>query len=331
MNQPKCDKDLYAQFLIAAQANFTCTEFENVSPRIGMAHDAATRMLYRERLTPRKLWDFTKQYIDLNNGCLILDDSVLDKQRSEYIEPARWQYSGAHHGTVKGIGMVNLLWAGGHNAHIPVDFRIYDPDADGKTKNDHFKEMLSLAEQRGFNPDFILFDSWYATLENLKHIDNSGWKWITRLPHNRIVSEKAHEQKHLDQLNIPAAGLIVHLRGYGMIKIFKTVSEEKSVEYLATNNLILSASAMERIYGKRWKIEEYHQGLKQQCGIAKCQARGGRAQRNHIWCAVYAFLMLELHRLRHGVTWKEAKLSIARGAIREYLFAPTINLSFATA
>jgi putative transposase len=37
---------------------------------------------------------------------------------------------------------------------IPIDFRIYDIDTDGKTKNDHFLDMLHKAEERGFIPKF---------------------------------------------------------------------------------------------------------------------------------------------------------------------------------
>ncbi|MCZ6919807.1 MAG: transposase [Rickettsia endosymbiont of Ixodes persulcatus] len=37
----------------------------------------------------------------------------------------------------------------------------------------------------------------------------------------------------------------------------------------------------------RWSIEFYHRELKQTCGIERCQARTGRAQRNHICLAVF--------------------------------------------
>lgn len=123
----------------------------------------------------------------------------------------------------------------------------------------------------------------------------------------------------------------VHLRGYGFIRVFKKVSKDRGVEYYATNDINLSNSDVERIYSRRWKIEEYHQGLKQQCGIAKCQARKARAQRNHIWCSIHAFIILEIHRIKTGITWQEAKLSIARDAIQQYLLTPRFNFNFSTA
>lgn len=330
MNKAKCSEYLYVQFLISAQKNFTCTELSKVSPS-NMAHDSATRMLNREKLTPNILWKNVKHCVDLSSGYLIVDDTVLDKIRSKNIDLVHWQYSGSHKKVVRGIGLTNLLWTNNFDYHIPTDFRLYDKNTDGKTKNDHFQKMLISAKKRGFKPKYVLFDSWYASLENLKMIARFSWKWITKLKKNRIVSIEPHKPQPLEELSIPEKGLKVHLRGYGFIKVFKKVSKDRDVEYYATNDINLSKSDVERIYSRRWKIEEYHQGLKQQCGISKCQARKARTQRNHIWCSIHAFIALEIHRIKTGITWQEAKLSIARDAIQQYLLAPRFNFKFSTA
>ena len=78
-----------------------------------------------------------------------------------------------------GINLVALLWTDG-DRHIPCDYRIYDK-ADGRTKNDHFGDMLRRAHARGFAPGCVLFDGWYASLENLKLVRGLGWRWLTRL------------------------------------------------------------------------------------------------------------------------------------------------------
>ncbi len=49
--------------------------------------------------------------------------------------------SGAAGGLVDGIGVVSLLHSDGQEFY-PVDFRVYAPDCDGKTKNDHFRDYL---------------------------------------------------------------------------------------------------------------------------------------------------------------------------------------------
>jgi len=49
------------------------------------------------------------------------------------------------------------------------DFRIYAKQHDGKTKNDHFAEMLQAAvSDKQVQAKTVLFDSWYASWKNLK-------------------------------------------------------------------------------------------------------------------------------------------------------------------
>jgi hypothetical protein len=70
--------------------------------------------------------------------------SILDKNHSHNIELARRQYSGNAHGLIKGIGMVNYIYFNpGTGQYWILDYRIYDPDGDGKRKLDHVKEMGS--------------------------------------------------------------------------------------------------------------------------------------------------------------------------------------------
>ncbi len=70
---------------------------------------------------------------------------------------------------------------------------------------------------------------------------------------------------------------------------------------------------------KVWTIKVYHRGLKQYCGVERCQARSARAQQNHIGWAVRAFLRLEHPRIRTGTSWFESKLGIMRKALQLYL------------
>lgn len=62
---------------------------------------------------------------------------------------------------VTGIDIVPLLGTDGEKM-IPVDYRVHDPAHDGKTKNEHARDMLDTAEKRGFKPRYVLFDIWYS-------------------------------------------------------------------------------------------------------------------------------------------------------------------------
>ena len=77
-----------------------------------------------------------------------------------------YQYSGNAHDVIAGIGLINLLWHGLESeSSVPIDYRIYDKDTDGKTKNTHFCDMLSLAKSRGINPTAVVNRN--QRLENL--------------------------------------------------------------------------------------------------------------------------------------------------------------------
>jgi putative transposase len=47
--------------------------------------------------------------------------------------------------------------------------------------------MLKKAKQRGFNPEYVIFDSCYTALENLKLVRQLGWHYFARLKENRHV------------------------------------------------------------------------------------------------------------------------------------------------
>jgi putative transposase len=122
---------------------------------------------------------------------------------------------------------------------------------------------------------------------------------------------------------IAAQGTIVHLKGYGMVKVFRIVTVDGDTEHWATSNLTMESTTREVLADQVWTIEVYHRGLKQFCGVERAQVRAARAQRNHIGLAIRAFVRLEHHRIRTGLSWFETKLSIIRPAIQHYLSHPS--------
>ncbi len=128
------------------------------------------------------------------------------------------------------------------------------------------------------------------------------------------------------EANISATGTVVHLKGYGFIKVFKIVTPDGDVDYWATNDLNLSELQRLQFAEFAWAIEEYHRGLKQCCGVERAQVRSSRVQRNHIGFAIRAFLRLELHWFATGISWYEAKLGIVRDAVRAFLAAPRFSI-----
>ena len=172
VNLPKTDEVDYIQFLIAAQKSFTCCEASRC--QIGLvAHDSFVRLLSRQPTDTEQtsgfstvaLWQEVEPLVSRKQGCLVIDDSTLDKPYARHIELVTRHWSGKHKAVVLGINLATLLWTNG-DAALPCDCRLYGEEvrADGgpKTKNESFREMITTAKERGFHPEMVCFDSWYS-------------------------------------------------------------------------------------------------------------------------------------------------------------------------
>ena len=327
MNAPKCNEFDYINFLIATPKVYSCTEAARVQPEQAArpAHDSFTRLLQRLEPSSEDLWQESQPQVERTSGILVLDDSTLDKPYAQKIELVSRHWSGKHKEVVSGINLITLLWSDG-DRHIPCDYRIFDKAKDKLTKNDHFQEMLKTAKQRGFSPRCVVFDSWYSGTPNLKLIRSLGWVWLTRLKENRLVNPDCSGNRAVKEIVIAESGSIVHLKEYGMIKVFKMVARDGDIEYWATNDLQMTELQRVKYGNEAWTIENFHRGIKQFSGIERCQARSRRAQRNHIGMALRAFLRLEVHSYKTGISWFEAKTSIIREAVRVYLAKPLFTL-----
>ncbi len=320
----------YVEFLISTITNFTSTHLAEHLDEV--SHDTITDFLQSERLTARDLWDLVQGLIqDGPNAFLIADDSVQDKRYSHFIELVRLQYSGAEHGLVRGIGVVNLVHSSGTTGDFyPLDYRVYAPEMDGKTKNDHFREMLQHAiTDKRIQARTVLFDSWYAGADNLKLIHRLGLIFFTTLKENRLVSlSKEEGYIHLDQIEWTPArlqnGVVVKLKEVPFkVQLFKLVATNGDIDWVITNcpDETLTAQVAQNANDVRWQVEELHRGLKQLTGTEKCQCRKARSQRNHLACCYHAWLSLSVKAKQLNKTIYRVKTDL----LRDYLCAELRN------
>jgi len=285
---------------------------------MSLSHDSISRWLRASKVQPKDLWEVARKEVINRTGILVFDDVVINKSRSQKMELVNWQYSGAEHGVVKGIGVVNALWQTSEEEYTPIDYRIWNPPEDGKTKNNHFRDMLSSAKERGLEPEMVVADSWYSSLDNLKSVRSHGWDWVMGLRSNRLVN-KPHIQ--LGTLDIPDAGLTVHLKGYGWVKVFRFEGKNGRTDYIGTSRLDLTREQAKAYFGRRWSIEVMHRELKQTCGFSRCQANSGRAGRNHIGLSFIALVRKHLRRRLDNCTVYYQDWAVIKPAIRGALTA----------
>jgi len=186
--------------------------------------------------------------------------------------------------------------------------------------------MLQTAKGREFRPRYVCFDGWYGSLANLKAVRGHGWHFLTRLKHNRQVDPDDTGNIAVGDIAVPAHGRRVHLKGFGFIEVFRIVAPNGDTEHWATSDLRMEEVTRQEMARQVFAIENYHRQLKQCCGIERAQVRSAQAQRCHILLSLRAFVRLEAHRLRTGISGYAAKANIIRGAIRLYLRQPSITL-----
>ena len=293
----------YCQFLLVSQVNYTQTYFADHSEHL--SHDRINRFMRNTKLTPRELREAVRKELVLSdNGYIIFDDTVINKKHSFSIEIVRRQWSGNEKKVIKGIGVVTCVYVNPEsNKFWVIDYRIYDPERDGRTKIDHLLEMFRTivhVEKIPFRT--VLMDSWYATMKIMKGIEKVNKIYYCPLKSNRQVSCSPDDPySRVDSLtwseDEAASGKMVHLNKFPkghQHKLFRLVLSSQRMDYVVTNDHSQdSTNDTHKECAIRWKIEQFHRETKQVTGLESCQCRSQRAQRNHIACAMLVWLRLD--------------------------------------
>jgi hypothetical protein len=301
-----------------------------------VSHDSVSDFLAQAKVRAGELWEQAKALLDDDEGgYLIVDDSVQDKRYSQKIELARYQWSGLEGRVIKGIGVVNLTHVNAaKDAFHPIDYRLYNPDDDAKTKNQHFRDMLLKAKvDKEIKANDILFDSWYSSVDNLKFIHRLGMIFYGAIKPNRLVSisKDAGYCKPSDLEWTEEAlqrGIEVKLKELPFkIRLFKLVAQNGDIDWLITNqpDSDLTTQVVRHENGVRWKIEQVHRDVKQLLGSEACQCRKGRSQRNHIGLVFQAWISLAVHARTFGQTLYQVKQNLLREYLMSELTLPTVQ------
>lgn len=324
----------YCQYLLVSQINYTLTNFADHSERL--SHDAVNRYLRGERITPRLVWDNVRsQVVVTERGYVIFDDTVLDKNYSHSIELVRRQYSGNAHGVIKGIGVVTCVYVNPEADQFwLIDYRIYDPEGDGKTKLDHVREMVqNVVYEKQLAFEAVLMDTWYATKDLMLYIESLRKIYYCPLKDNRQVDDSGgeHSYRRVDALEWTETeleqGKRVKIKGFPKehkVQCFRVAVTTHRTDYVVTNDLAQdSTEAAQEACGFRWKIEQLHREGKQLTGLERCQCRKARIQRNHIGCALLVWVRFKELAARTGRTMYQLK----HGLLDEYLIQQLKNPS----
>lgn len=330
----------YCQYLLVSQINYTLTNFADHTEQF--SHDAVNRYLAGDQIRPRLVWENVQsQVVQTPEGYLVFDDTVVDKDFSFQIELVRRQYSGNAHGLIKGIGVVTCIYVNPTLDQFWIlDYRIYAPESDGKSKLDPVHEMLThCVYQKRLQFRTVLMDTWYATKDAMLYIEQLGKVYYCPLKDNRQVDDSAATlpYRRVDSLlwSLPEhkQGKVIKIKGFPKdhkVKLFRVVLSPQRTDYVVTNDLTQDdTQAAQDACGVRWKIEQFHRETKQLTGLECCQCRKARIVRNHIGCAILVWIRLKQVACETKQTIYQVKQGLLSDYLRQQLKSPTVTMLLA--
>ena len=217
-----------------------------------------------------------------------------------------------------------------------IDYRIYSPESDGKTKLDHVQDMLSnCVHQKQIDFSAVLMDSWYAAKNIMLSIDKYGKFFFCPIKCNRQVDDSGgvSPYKRVDSTDWTEDekqhGKTVKIKNFPKnykVKLFRVELSNKRTDYVVTNDMRQdNTQGVRKVCAMRWKVEQFHRETKQLTGLEGCQCRKARIVRNHIACAILVWIRLKqvanetkqtVYRLKHGLLSEYLKRQLKSPAIQ---------------
>jgi hypothetical protein len=319
--------ELYTDYLIASFGKTTATGLSALLDG-EISHDKITRFLGKEEYTSKELWKLVKKEvreIEEEDGVLIFDDTVQEKQYSKESELICWHYDHTFNRNIKGINLLNCIYHA-NGVSLPIAFELVKKPiqfSDLKTKeqkrksevtkNEMLRAMLKTAQQNQVKWRYILADSWFSSSENMEYVKKTLKKYfLLALKSNRLVALSLEDKKagcfnRIDSLDWsegkPIKGWIRGLDFPVLLhrQVFTNKDGSRGILYLITNDLDLTTSKMETIYQKRWNVEVFHKNIKSNTALAKSPTSTIRTQSNHVFMSIYASAKLEILAIKHKV------------------------------
>ena len=199
------------------------------------------------------------------------------------------------------------------------------------SKNEQVRKMLKLCNCNAIKFNHVLADTWYAAAETMALIHEELKKrFVMPVKSNRKVALSLEDKEQenyqaVSSLTLEAnttTEVYVEQLTFPMLlakQVFINEEGKEGVLYLLTDDLTLDYAAITTLYQRRWGVETFHKSLKSNASLAKSPGKTLRTQKNHVFCAIYAFVKLE-------------RLSILSNtnhfALRSQVYLKTLQASF---
>ena len=222
---------------------------------------------------------------------LVIDDSVINRNRSKRVELLAFIFDHVIGKTVKGFNLLTIGWTDGYS-FIPVAFNMLSSANAGKRLNqikqsiekrtngfknrvaatirkpDAAMEMIRSALNAGIPADYILMDTWFTNEPFIRNVLDVGLDVIGMLKDNKQmyhykgklvnIKQLAAHFVHFDTSDDLFGSVIIRTRKHHIpVKLVFVRNRNKKDEYIIilSTDCSLSDSEIVRRYGCRWSIE----------------------------------------------------------------------------
>ena len=228
---------------------------------------------------------------------LILDDSVVARNRSSNVELLAKVYDHVEHKFKKGFTMLTLGWSDGYS-FIPVAFNMLSSankcnryqeisdTIDHRTNGYKVRQesiiqktqaavlLIQKALNAGIQADYVLMDTWFTTEPMIKSILKEGLDvigMVKQLKQKYLYEGKEYTLPQLKKFihhnchNIVKGSIIVRTKAENIpVKIVFVQNRNNKSEYLylLSTDCSLNENEIVRIYGNRWSIEVFFKASK---------------------------------------------------------------------
>lgn len=259
---------------------------------------------------------------------LVLDDSVIKRNRSKKVELLARIYDHVEHRFQKGFSLLTLGWTDGYS-FVPVAFNMMSSakqsnryqemsaNIDRRTNGYKFRKesmlpkteaaimMIKDALNIGIAADYVLMDTWFTTEPMIQSIMDIGLDVIgmikqlkQRYRFNGKMYTLLELQKFVDYngaANIFGSLCVTTKNGIPVKIVFVRNRNKKSdCLYILSTDISLSDSEIVRIYGNRWSIECFFKASKSFLKLgSEFQCRSYSAMVSHTTIVFVRYILLE--------------------------------------
>ena len=186
------------------------------------------------------------------------------------------------------------------------------------SKSQSVINMLSRAVKRGFEFDYVLFDSWFFSKEILARIESfrtKGIKLIAMVKMGKSLYRDCLSDREMDaaslrkqyrkkakrnrKFNATYIKVPVWYDNRRVNLFFVKLGSGSKWKVFITNDLELGFNKLMETYHIRWSIEVFFKDAKQHLQLGKCQCNNFDSQIGAITLAMMQYIMLLLYKQMH--------------------------------